>query len=71
MTHLGTLTKGDKDRLAKQVELVEHFIEEVMIPLNEDHLDACIDYIVTKLVLYKESDPFHTHLSEKYQKDTR
>jgi hypothetical protein len=66
MTHLGTLTQTDKELLAKKVQEVEDYISHEMWPINEAHLDGCVDYIVTKLILYKESEPFKNHVLPKY-----
>lgn len=56
--HLGQLTIADKKLLQQKVEDIQMFITNRVIPINDDHLDACVDYIVTKLIIYKESDPF-------------
>lgn len=66
MSHLGTLTKDDKEKLQARVEKLTKFLSEDMWPINEDHLDACIDYVVTKLFEYKNSNPFERDVMPKY-----
>jgi len=55
--HLGQLTKDDKKRLNIKAAEIEHFITNHMFPINEDHLNGMVDYVVTKLFEFKESEP--------------
>ncbi len=65
-SHLGNLTRDDKQRLDDKVKRIELFIARDMLPINDDHLDACVDYIVTKLHEYKATDPFRSEVLPLY-----
>ena len=66
-SHLGVLTKEDKVKLYAYVEEIKDFIREEMHPINDDNLDGFIDFIVTKLIVYKETHPFDKEFRHKYE----